>query len=99
MITDPAALADLPVTVIDVTHVTGADAHGHSTVQTSPLMSELFNGLEDLGPQTFSDAVDLNPLHFIDFAVFGLAPGAVVIGLQATVRGEVFVHRRDTDYQ
>ena len=57
MITDPAALADLPVTVVDVTHVKGADAQGHSTVQTSPLMSALFNGLEDFGPQTFSDAV------------------------------------------
>ena len=57
MITDPAALADLPVTVVDVTAVKGNDAHGHSTVQTSPLMSALFNGLEDFGPQTVSDAV------------------------------------------
>ena len=57
MITDPAALADLPVTVVDVTEVKGDDAHGHNTVQTSPLMSALFNGLEDFGPQTFSDAV------------------------------------------
>ena len=57
MITDPAALADLPVTVVDVTAVKGNDAHGHNTVQTSPLMSALFNGLEDFGPQTISDAV------------------------------------------
>lgn len=57
MITDPAALSDLPVTVIDVTAVTGADVHGHSTVQTSPLMSALFNGLENFGPRTISDAV------------------------------------------
>lgn len=57
MITDPAALADLPVTVIDVTAVKGSEAAGHSTVQTSPAMSALFNGLEDLGPQTISDAV------------------------------------------
>lgn len=56
MITDPAALADLPVTVIDVTAVRGSDANGHATVQTSPLMSALFNGLEDLGPETISDA-------------------------------------------
>jgi esterase/lipase superfamily enzyme len=57
MITDPAALADLPVTVIDVTKVRGDDAHGHNTVQTSPVMSALFNGLEDFGPETISDAV------------------------------------------
>ena len=57
MITDSAALADLPVTVIDVTEVKGSDAHGHNTVQTSPVMSALFNGLEDFGPQTISDAV------------------------------------------
>jgi esterase/lipase superfamily enzyme len=57
MITNPAALADLPVTVIDVTGVKGNDALGHSTVQTSPLMSALFNGLEDFGAQTISDAV------------------------------------------
>ena len=57
MITDSAALADLPVTVIDVTEVKGNDAQGHSTVQTSPVMSALFNGLEDFGPQTISDAV------------------------------------------
>jgi esterase/lipase superfamily enzyme len=56
-ITDPAALADLPVTVVDVTEVKGNDAYGHNTVQTSPVMSALFNGLEDLGPQTISDAV------------------------------------------
>ena len=52
-----AALADLPVRVIDVTEVKGNDAHGNNTVQTSPLMSALFNGLEDFGPQTISDAV------------------------------------------
>ena len=57
MITNPSALADLPVTVIDVTAVKGNDAFGHSTVQTSPLMSALFNGLKDFGPQTISDAV------------------------------------------
>ena len=57
MITDPSALSDLPVTVIDVTAVKGNDAYGHSTVQTSPLMTALFNGLEDLGPKTVSDAV------------------------------------------
>ena len=57
MITDPAALADLPVTVVDVTAVKGNDAYGHNTLQTSPLMSALFNGLEDFGPQTISDAV------------------------------------------
>ena len=57
MITDPAALADRPVTVVDVTAVKGTDAHGHNTVETSPLMSALFNGLEDFGPQTISDAV------------------------------------------
>jgi esterase/lipase superfamily enzyme len=57
MITNPAALADLSVTVIDVTGVKSNDAHGHSTVQTSPLMSALFKGLEDFGAQTISDAV------------------------------------------
>jgi esterase/lipase superfamily enzyme len=57
MITDPSALADMPVTVIDVTAVKGSDAHGHSTVQTSPLMNALFNGLRDFGPQTISAAV------------------------------------------
>jgi hypothetical protein len=57
MITDPAALADLPVTVVDVTKVKDDDAYGHNTVQTSPVMSVLFNGLEDFGPQTISDAV------------------------------------------
>ena len=36
MITDSAALADLSVTVIDVSEVKGSDAHGHNTVQTSP---------------------------------------------------------------
>ena len=57
MITDPAALADLPVTVIDVTAVKGSGAFGHNTVQTSPVMRALFNGLEDLGPETIADAV------------------------------------------
>jgi esterase/lipase superfamily enzyme len=57
MITDPAVLADFPVTLIDVTAVKGSDAFGHSTVQTSPVMRALFSGLEDLGPQTIADAV------------------------------------------
>ena len=57
MVTDSAVLADLPVTVVDVTKVKGDDAYGHNIVQTSPVMSALFNGLEDLGPQTISDAV------------------------------------------
>ena len=57
MITNSTALADLPVTVVDVTKVKGDDAHGHNTVQTSPVMSALFNGLEEVGPTTISDAV------------------------------------------
>ena len=57
MMTDPTALADLPVTVVDVTAVKGTDVHGHDTLQTSPPMSALFNGLADFGSQTFSDAV------------------------------------------
>ena len=40
-----------------MTAVKGNDAFGHNTVQTSPLMSALFNGLKDFGPQTISDAV------------------------------------------
>lgn len=62
-ITDPTAFADLPVTLIDVTAVKGNDAHGHSTVQNSPLLIALFNGVDALGVSTISNAV-ADPSHF-----------------------------------
>jgi hypothetical protein len=62
MNTDPAAIADLPVTLVDVTAVRDNDAFGHSIVQTSPLMSALFRGLADFGPETVLDLVEKRSL-------------------------------------
>ena len=48
-IVDPAALAGLDVTVIDMSDVTGGDALNHSVVASSPVMISLVQGLARYG--------------------------------------------------
>ena len=56
MVTDGAAVADLPVTVIDLTDVqSNADALNHNTVATSPEMIALLQGMGSVGLQMFRD--------------------------------------------
>ena len=47
---DPAALAGLDVTVIDMSDVDGGDALNHSVVANSPVMISLVQGLGRYGP-------------------------------------------------
>ena len=48
---DPAALAGLDVTVIDMSDVEGGDALNHSVVASSPVMISLVQGLSRYGPE------------------------------------------------
>lgn len=71
MITDPTILADLPVTVIDVSAVRANKRH--STLQTSPLLSALFQGLDDFGMDAISSTLADRSLVATTIAVAGQA--------------------------
>ena len=47
---DPAELAGLDVTVVDMSGVTGGDALNHSVVASSPVMISLVQGMARYGP-------------------------------------------------
>jgi esterase/lipase superfamily enzyme len=55
---DVSAVADLPVTVIDLSNVaTENDALNHFKVATSPAMIALIGGMDRIGPEVFRDSL------------------------------------------
>ena len=55
-LSDTARIADLPVTVIDLTEVTGTgDSLNHFKVATSPVMISVLSGMSALGTEILSD--------------------------------------------
>jgi esterase/lipase superfamily enzyme len=55
LLADPALLASLNVTIIDMSDVQGADALNHSVAADSPVMISLVRGLAQYGPTILAE--------------------------------------------